>query len=316
MKFKQYIGIILGALYGLGVRFFLNPRDNSTSEIYDYYNIYTISFIWILPVAISIIPILFAKNEILESKWKQFIFPILSVLLFFIFTLSSGIEDWLCIVIIAFPFLLTAGIVGLILGPIIKNRILNKLYSIVLLPFILSPIETLIPNESEHFSVESKIVIKTDKKTVWENLIEVPEIKDKEYDKGFFNFIGVPRPIKSELEIIKGTEYRIGYFSDGLKLYETISKVEPLNFVEFNIHINESELRDLPTDKHLLKSNYFTFDNISYELREVSAYKTELILRCNYTLDSKMNGYANFWAERIIKDFESRLLNSLKFKIE
>lgn len=316
MKFKQYIGIILGALYGLGVRFLLNPRDNSAGEIYDYYNIYTISFIWILPIVISIIPILFAKNEVLESKWKQFVFPFLSVLLFFIFTLSSGIEDWLCILLIAFPFLLTAGIVGLILGPIIKNRNSNKLYSIVLLPFILSPIESLIPNKSEHFSVESKIVIKTDKQTVWKNLIEVPEIKDKEYDKGFFNYIGVPRPIKSELEIINGTEYRIGYFSDELKLYETISKVDPLNFVEFNIHINESELRDLPTDKHLLKSDYFSFDNISYELQEVSANKTELILRCNYTLDSKMNGYANFWADKIIKDFESRLLNSLKLKIE
>lgn len=316
MKFKQYIGIILGALYGLGVRFFLNPRNNSTSEIYDYYNIYTISFIWILPVAISIIPILFAKNEILESKWKQFGFPFLSVLLFFIFTLSSGIEDWLCILIIAFPFLLTAGIVGLILGPIIKNRNSNKLYSIALLPFILSPIETLIPNKSEHFSVESKIVIETDKQTVWKNLIEVPEIKDKEYDKGFFNYIGVPRPIKSELETINGTEYRIGYFSDELKLYETISKVEPLRFVEFNIHISESELRDLPTDKHLLKSDYFSFDNISYELRKITPNKTELILSCNYNLNSKMNGYANFWAEKIIKDFESRLLNSLKLKIE
>ena len=316
MKLKKYIGIILGALYGLGVRFLLNPRDHSASGIYDYYNIYTISFIWILPIAISIIPILFAKNEILESKWKLFVFPFLSVLLFFIFTLSSGIEDWLCILIIAFPFLLVAGVVGLILGPIIKNRKSNKLYSIVLLPFILSPIESVIPNKAEHFKVESEIIIEADKQAIWENLIEVPEIKDNEYTKGFFNYIGVPRPIKSELEIINGKEYRIGYFSDKLKLYETISKVELLKFVEFNIHISESELRDLPTDKHLLKSNYFSFENISYKLREISPNKTKLILRCEYTLDSKMNGYANFWAEKIIKDFESRLLNSLKLKLE
>lgn len=316
MKLKQYIGIILGALYGLGVRFLLNPIENSTSEIYDYYNIYTISFIWILPIAISIVPIIFAKNEILESKWKQFVFPFLSVLLFFVFTLSSGIEDWLCILIIAFPFLLMAGVVGLILGPIIKKRRSNELYSIVLLPFILSPIESIVPNVTDHFKVESEIVIETDKQTIWENLIEVPEIKDDEYNKGIFNYIGVPRPIKSKLEIINGKEYRIGYFSDELKLYETISRVEPLKLVEFSIHIRESELRDVPTDKHLLKSNYFSFENISYELREISPNKTKLILCCEYTLGSKMNGYANFWAERIIRDFERRLLNSLKLKIE
>ena len=284
--------------------------------IYENYNIYSISFIWVLPIVIAIIPILFAKKEIIESKWKQFVFPFLSVLLFFVFTLSSGIEDWLCILIIAFPFILTAGIIGLILGPIIKKRNSNKLYSIILLPFILSPIETLIPNKSEHFSVESKIIIEADKQTVWDNLIEVPEIKDKEYDKGFFNYIGVPRPIKSELEIINGKEYRIGYFSDELKLYETLSKVEPLRYVEFNIHISESELRDLPTDRHLLKSDYFSFDRISYELREISPNMIELILSCDYTLDSKMNGYANYWAEKIIKDFENRLLSSLKSIIE
>ncbi len=318
MKYKQYIGIILGAFYGFAIRYLLNPREreNSAGDIYDYYNIYTISFIWVLPIVISIIPILYAKKEILESKWKQFIFPFLSVLLFFLFTLSSGIEDWLCILIIAFPFLFTAGVVGIILAPIIKNRSSNKLYSVILLPLILSPIESLIPNRSEHFEIVSKIVIQADRQKIWKNLIEVPEIKDNEYKKGFFNFVGIPRPIKSELKIVNEIEYRIGHFSDELKLYETISKVEPLEFVEFKIHINKSELRDLPTDKHLLKSNYFSFEKISYKLNKLSQGKTELTLSCNYTLESKMNGYANFWASRIIKDFESRLLNSLKLKIE
>ena len=82
--------------------------------------------------------------------------------------------------------------VGIILGPIIRSINSNKLYSIVLLPFVLSPIGALIPNTSENFSVESKIVIETDKQTVWENLIEVPEIMDNEYEKGFFNYIGAP----------------------------------------------------------------------------------------------------------------------------
>jgi hypothetical protein len=29
-----------------------------------------------------------------------------------------------------------------------------------------------------------------------------------------------------------------------------------------------------------------------------------------------MNGYANFWAKRIIQDFEVRLLQALKMKLE
>ncbi len=314
MKYLQYIGIVLGAIYGYCYR--LICGSGGVNGIYDGFNIYSISFIWILPIVISVIPILVAKKEIIESRWKQFVFPFLSVLLFFIFTLTSGIEDWLCILIIAFPFLFAAGIIGLVLGPIIKNRNSNKLYSIILLPFIFSSVETTIPNNKEHHVVRSKIVIATNSQTVWDNLIEVPEIKDNEYNKGFFNYIGVPRPIQSELKNINGKEYRIGHFSDELKLYETVSTVKPLKFVGFNIHIEESELRDVPTDRHLLKGDYFTFDTISYELIEISPNKTELILSCHYTLNSKMNGYANFWASRIINDFENRLLSALKLKIE
>ena len=314
MKYTQYIGILLGAIYGFAYRLLCGIE--SPTQLYNNYNIYSISFIWILPIIISIIPILFARKEILGSRSKQFFLPFLSVLLFFIITLSSGVEDLLCILMIVFPFLLAAGSVGLLVTPLMKSRNSNKLYSILLIPLILNPIESLIPNKIENYRVETKIAINAVSQTVWSNLIEVPEIKATEYNKGFFNYIGVPRPIRSELRTINGKEYRIGYFSNDLKLYETISIMEPPKYVEFKIHIKESELRDLPTDKHLLGSDYFRFEHISYELNKISDDKTELTLSCIYTLDSKMNWYANFWAKRIIKDFETRLLESLKLKIE
>lgn len=314
MKYIQYVGILLGAIYGYCYRLICGKEG--INGMYEDYNIYSISFIWVLPIVISIIPVLFARKEILESRWKQFSFPFLSVLLFFFFTLSSGIEDWLCILIIAFPFLLVAGLVGLCIAPLIKKRKSKKLYSIILLPFLLNPLESYLPNNKESFGIETRIEIKATKEIIWNHLIEVPEIKKEEYNKGFYNFIGVPRPIKSELKTIDNQEFRIGYFTDNLKLYETISQIDTLNFVEFKVHIDKSELRDLPTDKHLLNSNYFHFENISYKIITARNGKAELILNCEYTLNSKMNGYANFWAKQIIKDFETRLLESLKLKIE
>lgn len=314
MKFTQYIGILFGALYGLGFRMLCEKE--SLNGIYDLYDIYSVTFIWIVPIVVGIIPILFAREEILKSKSKQFTFPFLSVLLFFLFALSSGLEDWLCILIIAFPFLFSAGIVGLLLSGYIKNRKSNKLYSIILLPLILNPLETYLPNNEEVYSVQSEIVIDAKKETIWNNLIEVPEIREDEYNYGFYNTIGVPRPVKSELEIIDGIEYRIGYFTEGLKLYETISEIDTFDFVNFKINIDKSELRNTPTDRHLLKSDYFKFKNISYSLRETNDGKTKLTLNCDYVLDSKMNFYANFWAKRIIKDFEEKLLDVLKEKIE
>jgi len=314
MKYKQYVGIILGASYGIIIRILMNPREDNA--IYDYYNIYSVSFIWIVPIVVGIIPILFARKEILNSNWKPFTFPFLSVLLFFIFSLSSGLEDWLCILIIAFPFLISAGIVGFFLSKFIKKRKSNKLYSIVLLPLIINPLEIYFPNNQEQFNVQSEITINADNETIWIYLIEVPEIMESEYDFGFYNYLGVPRPIKSELKTISGIEYRIGYFTEGLELYETISEIDSLKFVNFKIHINKSKLRNTPTDEHLLNSDYFKFENISYTITELNNGKSNLILNCDYVLNSKMNYYANFWAESIIKDFELKLLKVLKKKIE
>lgn len=320
MKLPSYIGVLLGALYGLCYRLLCeNGRFDSVSDIYralDGYNIYSITFIWILPIIIGLIPILFAKDSLLNSKWKQFLLPLSSVLLFFLLALSSGLEDWLCIIIIAFPFLISAGLVGLILGTIILRIKSKKIYSILLLPFILNPLETYLPIENQYYTVNSEIIINADRATVWGNLIEVPEIESSEYNYGLYNYLGVPRPIKSELLIINSQTYRIGYFTEGLKLCETISQKDSLRFVNFKIHLDKSELRDTPTDKHLLNSDYFKFENISYTLLKLSEEKTKLSLNCEYTLNSKMNTYANFWAQNIIHDFESKLLEVLKHKIE
>jgi hypothetical protein len=308
--FKQYIGIILGALYGLALRFI--------AEIYnDGVEVFSITFTFIVPLIISIIPILYHSSELYKSKSKSFGYPLLSVFLFFFLTYFTRLEDLGCLVIIAVPFMFVAGIVGIITGFIIKYRLKNKkLYSIVLLPFVLIPIENILPDTTDFYSVQSKTVINQNPETIWDNIIEVPEISENEYEKGFFYYIGIPRPLYSKLENKDGKIYRIGYFSEGLQLYETISEQRENEFVNFKIDIENSILRDTPTDQHVLKGNYLKFENISYQLNPIDENKTELILTCDYKITSKMNFYADFWAEKIIKDFEVRLLQVLKNKME
>lgn len=104
MRLIQYLGIILGAIYGFAYR--LLCERVGVSSLYDELNVYSITFIWGLPLVIGMIPIVFTPKEWLEARWKQFFYPVFSVLLFFIFTLSSGLEDWLCILILCFLFYL------------------------------------------------------------------------------------------------------------------------------------------------------------------------------------------------------------------
>ncbi|MFA7445531.1 MAG: hypothetical protein WCY89_06250 [Flavobacteriaceae bacterium] len=308
--FKQYIGFVIGALYGLIVRFF-------AEQMLDDGGVFTITFLYITPIIISVIPIFFASTEIYKSKLKSFSYPFVSVFLFFIFALVTRVEDVACIVFMAAPAVLAAGPVGLLAGVIKRKMMKNKhLYSIALLPFILIPIENIFPDTTDFYSVQSKTVINQNAETIWNNIIEVPEISENEYEKGFFYYIGIPRPLYSKLENKNGKMYRVGYFSEGLQLYETISEQRENEFVNFKIDIENSVLRDTPTDQHVLKGNYFKFENISYQLNPIDQNQTELILTCDYKVTSKMNFYADFWAEKIIKDFEIRLLQVLKNKLE
>ncbi|WP_312312431.1 hypothetical protein [Empedobacter brevis] len=152
MKQKtQYLGIVLGAIYGLLIRI-LGDQEN----LEDFYNIYSISFLWITPIIIGLFPILFSSNEIYKSKIKLFFYPIITVILFFIIALITRMEDLVCLLIIGLPFLIIAGIIGLLLGAFVKNKVKDKkLYSILLIPLLLNPVENLVPNKTESYHVSS-----------------------------------------------------------------------------------------------------------------------------------------------------------------
>lgn len=283
----------------------------------DMYSIYSVTFIWLTPIIIGLFPILFTSNQLFLSKPKLFLFPIFTISLFLLVALASKLEDLICIMILGAPFLIVAGIVGLLLGAFIRRREIDKrVYSIFLLPLLLNPIENLFPDSKSNFQVKSSIIINQSATAIFPNLLEVPEISEKEYSSGAFQSLGIPRPIKSEVYSDGKDLYRIGTFTDGLKLYEEITELKKNEFVSFKIDLKKSQLRDTPTDQHILKSKNFGFNYISYHLTEINSNQTCVTLSCDYSLHSKMNFYANIWARAIIQDFEERLLAAIKLKLE
>lgn len=302
----------MGVIYGLVIRIL-----GGITQLESAFHIYSITFIWITPIIIGLCPIVFPSNALYKSKTKLFFYPIITIVLFLITALITRIEDMVCLLIIGLPFLVGAGLVGLLMGTIIKKRINNKkLYSILLIPFILNPIENILPNKREVYTTSATIIIDQSKEVIFPNILEVPYISDEEYTNGFYQHIGIPRPIHAKIVKQDKQYYRIGYFTDGLELHEYISEIKPLEFVNFKIDLTQSKLRNTPTDQHILKSKYFHFENISYRLTPISENKTKVSLHCEYSIESKMNFYANFWAKSIIHDFEVRLLKTIKHKLE
>lgn len=315
---KASIGILLAALYGFVFRliFEIGPLSEETNSIF-VGRIFSITFLFVLPIIIAYIPFLIAREEMAAApKSKQFLYPILSVYTFLGVCVLTGLEDMICFMILFLPLSVVAGIAGLLLGQLLPKKSKREFLTLLILPLLFASFESQIPEHYRIYEVESKIIIDATKAEVWEHIIEVPEITSEEYNRGFFNYMGIPRPVKSELKKVNGTQYRIGYFSDDLQLYEKISDMDSLRYVAFEIDLAASKLRDLPTDKHVLKGGYFEFGTIAYSLEAVDSETTELILSCSYSIESSMNLYANFWAKHIIKDFEVKLLGALKSKIE
>lgn len=155
-KYSQYIGILIGVLYGLIIRI-LGGMDYF-EEIFD---VFSITFLWITPIIVGLIPILISSNEIYQNKAKLFVYPVFTVIIFLIVALISGLEDIVCLLIIGAPFILASGMLGLLLGLVIRRlkEYKNKLMSIAILPFLIGPLETTFSDRFEKFEVENRLII-------------------------------------------------------------------------------------------------------------------------------------------------------------
>ncbi|KOY86704.1 hypothetical protein AD998_11600 [bacterium 336/3] len=311
--YSKYGGILVGGLYGLLMRIVFEL--NFTGHFAD---LFSITFVWLLPIVIGLIPLIFSPKEELNDWEKRVYKPVLSVLVFFVLCYWTGREDIICIIIISIPFLIMAGFSGFILGSMImryrkKNGIM---YSVLLFPFISGLIEPNFSTPKETFQTTSSIIIKANKAKIWKNIIRVDTIQETEYKKGFFNYLGIPRPLFAELDkdTLQGT--RIGHFEGGLKFQENIIKWDKNNFITFDIQIIPSTTNRTIFERHILNEQHFKFLSATYKLNEINNEQTELLLITEYQLDTNINFYGEFWGKQLLTDFQERLIGVIKNRCE
>jgi hypothetical protein len=310
--FSKYGGIIVGSVYGLTMRIIFGIPFKIPD--FEFADLFSITFIWIVPVIIGIAPLMFATKEQLESNTFRITRPVLAVLLFFLLAFWSGREDIVCIVIIAFPFLLAAAVSGYLFAKIVQHWKNNKamMYSLLLIPLLSGFIEEKFPTPSQTYSVSNVVIINATPEDIWENIVRVKDISETEYEKGFFNYAGIPRPLFAELDKDTIGAARVGHFEGGLTFNETVTSWEKNKRVAFSINVLPSTIRQTIFDQHVLKGKHFTFLNASYTLEQISETQTKLTLSSTYRLDTRINNYSAFWGHTLLSDFQERLLVVIK----
>jgi hypothetical protein len=307
----KYSGIVIGSVYGLTMRVFF--FDTFHSE-FGFTDLFSITFIWVVPALIGITPLLFATNSQLRSTLYRCFAPLFTILLFFTFCFITNIEDLICIIIIALPFMVAGMIAGYFFGKMIIRYRDRKgiVYSILLLPLLLGPIEEQLKIPSGTYEVQNTVIINNTSNNIWDNVVRVKDIRTNEYSKGFFNYAGIPRPLYAQLDKDQIGGERTGHFEGGLVFKETVNHWELNKKVSFNISVIDSSIRKTIFDQHILKGNHFKFIGACYQLNKINSKQTLLTLSSTYQLDTRINYYASFWGNLILSDFQQRLLNVIK----
>lgn len=109
-KISLFIGVAIGALYGLFCQFVLS-RD----ELKDWFTVMTMGFVFILPIALGVITLYFANTES-QSSWVYRIFmPWATASLCLLLSFITGMEGTICL-IMAVPIYLPLASLGGVIG--------------------------------------------------------------------------------------------------------------------------------------------------------------------------------------------------------
>lgn len=308
---KKYYGIIFAVVYAMLFRILVE---------YNVIEFNSLDYLIIVPIIMGYLPFVIDPKVFADSCLKAVVFPLLSSFLFLYFAFRARFEDLGCLIILLPPYVVISVLVSVIFRFFIKFKIekdkdntnRNSLL-LILIPIVLGNIEKYIEKKESSFQVSQTVEIGASNEVVWNNLASVPKLT-KYIDNSVYNYLGFPNPVKSEYN--SKTNTRLGYFDNGIVLNEKIIELDNLKKMSFAIDVDKSKLENSQTFKHVLKNKNLVFSSITYELEKINESKTKLTLICNYKVRTNVPLYGEFCSKNIITDFESKLLNALKKRIE
>ncbi len=313
MKFIKII--LIPIIFAIGIRLIFG------AEIFDdFLSVMSWTFFLTTPCGIGALMIYFSPIEKVKSLKYRIFYPWIPVFLVLAITMILMIEGWACWLMILPLFLLFASIGGLIAGYFkLKNKKSENLNLsvLVLLPFLIGPLEHTIETNKQVFRTNTSIIIESDKETIWKNVTNVQAISDSEDHSKLTKILGFPRPIEATLDKNEIGGYREAKFEKGLIFHETVTEYKDLELMKFQIKANTYEIPSTTLDEHILiGGEYFDMLDGTYELKRIDKKRYNLILYSNFSLNTTFNFYAGIWGKWIMKDIQNNILEIIKIRSE
>jgi hypothetical protein len=304
-----FIGLIAGVAYAFLSMLIVTYFHENVS----------ISYIFILPIILGAIPVLFSTKEQLKAYKTYLLLPWIITFSFFVLSFVTGFEGMICLVIIVAPFLLL-GTLGAFIFRLVKLKQEGngtKLYVSLFLPLLILVVETNFQASDQIHTISTSIEINADKSKVWNNVKNVKDIQSDEIKTHFVHLIGKPKPLNGELDQEGIGGIRRITWDKGIKFEEKITAWDNNNGFSFDINVDPNSIPPTTLDEHvMIGGKYFDVLKGSYKIEQLSQTQNKVTLTCTYRVTTNLNFYSKFWADFILDDFNQMILEVIKKRSE
>lgn len=304
------VGVGFGALYGLAFY----------AVFFKYHVLPTVAFLVLVPAAMGAIPQLIQDEDQIDLYSTTLMRPMLAVLGFLVLSGVIFREAAVCMVVLALPFLAVSVLVSIVVWAWKARKLAiekRKKAALLLavLPLIWAPVEQWIGLPSEERSEVNAVEIAAAPDAVFSRLANVETIRPDEYPASVWDWLDVPRPIRATSSFEGPGARRTGEFEYGLRFDEVITTWQPAREMTFSVSVDPRTLREGSAERHAFETGYFRFLDASYRLTPTPS-GTRLELSSRYVIRSGLNSYGRRWSHALISDFQARVLQVLKRRLE
>ncbi|PKF32789.1 hypothetical protein [Acinetobacter proteolyticus] len=237
------------------------------------------------------------------------------VIVFCVIVLREGI---ICLIMLL-PILL----IGLLLGAGLMRLICHylwkpsaKIYSFALLPLILW---LLLPDFSrtEYGQTQRSVVIHAPAQHVFQAINQIGKIQPEEVKDSFIFSMGFPKPVFGMTEQHGGELIRTIQWERGIKFEEKVTASHAPYLLSWKYQFAPDSFPKGSLDDHLeMGGKYFDLLKTDYQLEQIDAHTTKLILSIDYRLSTEYNWYSRLWVNYVLNEFSDVVMQIHKQRLE
>ncbi|HEY0154033.1 MAG TPA: hypothetical protein VGB92_18615 [Longimicrobium sp.] len=310
--------LAFGLVYGLAARILMGADD-----LHEFFAVMATSFIYGVPFALGFVVVWIAPQEQRRSWTYAVSGPWGAACLTLLAAFVIGYEGLICVVLILPAFLIMSSIGGLLARALLELLSIRRgfhaftLASVLLLPYLMSPVERRMVAPESYRTVENRVRIRASADEVWPHIARVPPIQPHEYGTSFVHRIGFPRPIEATLSHEGVGGVRRATFERGVLFLETVTVWEPGRTLSFTIHADSTTIARAALDEHVtVGGEHFDVLDGTYEIEPAGPRDVVLRLRSTHRLSTHFNLYSSWWTDLVMSQIQSNILQVVKHRSE